>query len=283
MSKTFSSIATAGAACLVLGLSLTACGSSSGSSAAADDCTPAHAGLKTVTAGKLTVGTPVTPPYVLKTGNEISGVDAEIIKEIAALECLQVGWQEVTFSAGMQSLQSGRVDTSMGGIYRTAERAELLGLGATAYRDGVALLSKEGYKSLDDLNGKKVGVIQGYLWNKDLQTALGNDAVKQYQTSDALFSDLKAGRINVAVFTTAEAAYRLSQAPSDGWVSATFEPTDKVQATLEAGQVVLPHPKGADAIAKAFDEDIQTLVDSGRVGEILTEQKMDPALAGDAK
>ncbi|NKX51586.1 transporter substrate-binding domain-containing protein, partial [Arthrobacter deserti] len=98
-------------------------------------------------------------------------------KEIAALECLEVDWQEVTFAAGLQSLQSGRVDTSMGGIYRTAERAELLDLGGTPYRDGVALLCKEGYKSLEDLAGKKVGVIQGYLWNKDLQAALGNDAV----------------------------------------------------------------------------------------------------------
>lgn len=282
MHKIFSTTA-AGAACLVLGLSLTACGSSSGSSSAAADCTPAHAGLEPVNAGKLTVGTPVTPPYVLKNGDEISGVDAEIIKEIAALECLEVDWQEVTFAAGLQSLQSSRVDTSMGGIYRTSERAQLLDLGATAYRDGVALLSKEGYKSLDDLAGKKVGVIQGYLWNKDLQAALGNDAVKQYQTSDALFNDLKAGRINVAVFTTAEAAYRLSQAPSDGFVSEAFEPTDKVQATLEPGQVVLPHPKGAEAMAKAFDEDIEALVANGRIGEILSGQKMDPELAGDAK
>lgn len=96
----------------------------------------------------------------------------------------------------------------MGGIYRTAERAQLLNLGAKVYRDGVALLSKESYTSLADLASKKVGVIQCYLWNKDLQAALGDDAIKQYQTSsDALFSDLKAGRINVAVFTIVEAAY----------------------------------------------------------------------------
>lgn len=271
---------TAGAACLVLGLSLTACSSSTGVAATSADCVPAHAGLEPVAAGKLTVGTPVTPPYVLKTGDEIGGVDAEIIKEIAAMECLEVDWQEVTFAAGLQSLQSGRVDTSMGGIYRTSERAQLLDLGATAYRDGVALLSKEGYKSLSDLDGKKVGVIQGYLWNKDLEEALGSESIKQYQTSDALFNDLKAGRINVAVFTTAEAAYRLSQAPSGGFVSETFAPTEKVQATLEPGQVLLPHPKGADAMTKAFDENIQTLVASGRIGEILSEQKMDPALAG---
>jgi ABC-type amino acid transport substrate-binding protein len=106
--------------------------------------------------------------------------------------------------------------------------------------------------------------------------ALGNVAIKQYQTSDALFSDLKAGRINAAVFTTAEAAYRLSQAPSDGFVSETFEPTDNVQATLERGQVVLPHPKGADAMTKAFDEEIQTLVARGRIGEILTCRKWTP-------
>lgn len=273
----------AGAACLALGLTLSGCGSSAATSPAAADCTPAHAGLETVKSGKLTVGTPVTPPYVLKNGGEISGVDAEIVKEIAALECLEVDWQEVTFAAGMQSLQSGRVDTAMGGIYRTPERAELLDLGATAYRDGVALLSKEGYSSLEDLSGKKVGVIQGYLWNKDLQAALGNDNIKQYQTSDALFNDLKAGRINVAVFTTAEAAYRLSQAPSDGFVSETFEQTEQVQATLEPGQVVLPQTKGADALSKAFEENIKTLVDNGRIGEILSEQKMDPALAGDAK
>lgn len=34
---------------------------------------------------------------------KIGGVDAEIIMEVAALECFEVDWQEVTFAAGYRA------------------------------------------------------------------------------------------------------------------------------------------------------------------------------------
>lgn len=265
----------------VMALLLTACGGDSGGdSTVADDCTPAHEGIQTLEEGVLKVAAPVTPPYLTKSGNEFSGVDGEIIKEIAANECLEIQWEEVQYGAGLQSLQSGRLDTFVGGLYRTDEREGLMAMGETVYRDGMNLLSAEGYSSLEDLEGATVGVIQGYLWNADLVAELGDGNVKQFQTSDALFNDLKAGRIDVAVLTTAEAGHRLAEDPDLGMESVLFEPNEKVAASVDPGQVTFPVESDNDSLRQAIDDNITELTESGRVAEILEEFDMDPTLAG---
>lgn len=258
---------------------LAGCASGDSGSAVADGCEPAHQ-FSTVEEGKLIVATPVSPPYSVKDGDGYTGLDIEILQHIADLECLSLVTQEMNFAAGLQSVQSGRVDTAAGGVGKTAEREEAMGLSTTTYRDGMALMSEEGYKTIEELGDLTIGVVQGYFWNDDLITVLGNDRVKQYQGSDALFADLDAGRIDVAVSSTAEAGYRLTQFPDSGLQIELLEPTESIAGSLGFGEVAIPTEKGADDIRSAIDADIQTLLADGTIAGILESYNIDPELAG---
>ena len=255
---------------LALAATLAACGGdSSGESTVAEDCEPAHQDLDLVADGTLTVGLHVSPPYTMEEGGTFAGVDSDIIREIAAMECLEVSFQPVAAAGLIQGVETNRTDTAMGGIYRTEERAEILELSDTVYLDGMQILSTEELPTLDSLEGKTVGVIQGYLWTEDLQAALGSDAVKIYQASDGMINDLNNDRVDAVVLTNAEAAFRIEQLPDAGLVSVDLEPTPEVTASQNPGEVVFPTPKGNTGLVEALSENIRTLQEDGKIAEIL--------------
>lgn len=262
--------------------SLTACGGTDPATpSVAEDCTPAHDGLETIESGIVTVATYVSPPYSVldRAGSDVGGVDGELIRRIAELECLEVQANPVAGAALIETISSGRADVGIGGIYFTQERADTLSLSDTLYRDGMALLSTDGDATLADLDGKQVGVIQGYLWNEDLQNALGTENVTTYQDADTMLADLSAGRLQAGVLTSAEAAFRAEQSGDEFQVE-QFEATDEVAASTAPGEVVLASPQDATALTEAFDADIQQLIEDGTVADILTENGIDADLVG---
>ncbi|MBM7518026.1 substrate-binding periplasmic protein [Nocardioides nitrophenolicus] len=271
----------------VLGVLATAavsgCGSSDepGASAPPADCEPAHPEVKTLSKGELSVLVYVTPPYTVKDGDTYAGVEGSIVAKIAELECLELKAESVSAAAGLASIEAGRADIVVGGIYYTEERAQTLGLSAPMYRDGMALLSKDELDgTLDGLRGKTVGVIQGYLWNEDFQKALGADRVKLYQDSASLLTDVKNGRVDAAVLTSAEAGYRAAQ---DSALTVTaFQATPDIAASTSQNEVVMALPKDETELIGVVDDDIETLVGDGTVATVLKDNGMDPALAGPA-
>jgi polar amino acid transport system substrate-binding protein len=273
---------TALALALVAGLSACGGGDDAAGNSVAADCTPAH-DFPTVEDGVLTVATYVSPPYTAldRAGSDVSGVDGDIVQRIAEMECLTVQANPVTGAALIESISSGRADVAIGGVYRTPEREDTLSLSETMYRDGMALLSTSGASSLADLEGQKVGVIQGYLWNEDLQTVLGADNVTVYQDADGMLADLESGRVDATVLTTAEAAFRAEQSAADLKVE-EMEADDRVASSTAPGEVVLAMQDGADQMATAFSEDIQSLLDDGTIAEILSDNGIDSSLAGSA-
>lgn len=241
-------------------------------------CKPAHS-VKTLEKGKLIVSVYVTPPYTVKEGNTYGGVDGDLIKKLAAMECLQVDMREIAAAGLVQSVQSKRADTALGGIYRTPERAELLELTSTAYYDGMVLLGKKDYKTVADLTGKTVGSIQGYLWTADLQKALEQNSVKIYMASDGMINDVKNGRLDAAVLTTAEAAYRAAQDPSAGFKINQIATDPRIADSQHSGEVIYPITKGNTALVQAFSADIAALLKDGTVAGILKRNGMSEASA----
>ncbi len=49
----------------------------------------------------------------------------------------------------------------------------MLGLSAPLYLDVMGIISKPGYATVGELEGKRVGTVQGYLWVNDLKKVLG--------------------------------------------------------------------------------------------------------------
>lgn len=266
----------AGTAAGLFAISLTACGGST-STGNSSDCTPAHPDLKTITEGELTVASYDYAPATILDGDNVTGMEGDLINEIAKLECLKV---TVTTSGGagavIPSVQSGRADIGSGNWLRTKERTKIVYLSTPLWSDPQAIVSTTGLTS-DDLEGKIVGSVAGNLWNDSMQKWLG-DKFKIYQDDESIYGDLKAGRIDALVASAASANYRFKEAPIEGAKVIDVKPNPNVPQFAAVGQVMLPSSLDNDALGKALDQDIQKLREDGTIKELLEKYGVDPSV-----
>jgi polar amino acid transport system substrate-binding protein len=266
----------AGAAAGLLAVSLTACGGSD-TAGGASDCKPAHSDLKTITEGELTVASYDYAPATILEGEGVTGMEGDLINEIAKLECLKV---TVSTSGGagavIPSVQSKRVDIGSGNWLRTKERTKIVYMSTPLWSDPQAIVSKTGLTS-DDLEGKVIGSVAGNLWNDSMQKWLG-DKFKIYQDDESIYGDLKAGRIDALVASSASANYRFKSAPIEGATVVNVKPNANVPQFAAVGQVMLPSSLDNDALGKALDEDIKKLREDGTIKKLLEKYGIDPSV-----
>ena len=266
----------AGSAAGLLAISLSACGGSEASSVASD-CKPAHAGLKTLNQGELTVASYDYAPATKLTADGVTGMEGDLIGEIAKLECLKV---TVSSSGGagavIPSVQSKRVDIGSGGWLRTKERTKIVYLSTPLWTDPQAVISTKGLTS-DDLEGKVIGSVAGNLYNNNLQKWLG-DKFKIYQDDESIYGDLKAGRIDAIVASAASAKTRFKDAPIEGAKVIDVKPNPHVPEFAKVGQIMLPSSLDNQALGKALDEDIEKLRKDGTIKKIIEKYGLDPAV-----
>ncbi|EEF22794.1 conserved hypothetical protein, partial [Ricinus communis] len=87
-------------------------------------CKPAHQ-VKTVVPGTITVTTLMLPPYDIPGGEGgFSGVEGDILKKVAEMECLKLDAKQVDVAAEIQYVVTGKADMTAGNWYATAERAK---------------------------------------------------------------------------------------------------------------------------------------------------------------
>lgn len=258
--------------------SVTACSNSSagGSREIADGCKPAHA-FKTLKSGTLTVITFELPPYSKVEGREMVGVDGDILREIAKMECKTLTVSSAGSAAVIPTAQAGRADLAAGDWYRTAARAKIVDLTDPIYLDQMAFVSKDGVTSVPQMKkeGLTVGSADGYLWVEDLKNYLGS-SMKVYPSGLNCYQDLDAGRVDVCVDAFGAGVYATK---GKGLKVVVAEPFDKVAATKDAAQSAFPMPKGHKDMLTAFNEDIATLRENGKLAEILKKHGLDPSAA----
>lgn len=260
----------------VFGIAIVA-GACAGSSAWADDCKPAHQ-FKTVEAGKVTVAIYEYPPFTTASsdGKTIGGVDSDIVKRFAAANCLAIAPVVVDPAATVQYVVSGKADVATGDWYRTAERAKVMGLSYPTYLDQMGIYSKTGISKVEDLIGKKVGTVSGFLWVAELQKLLGSNLVL-YPNPVALAQDLTAGRIEAAVDAYATGVYAQKRGGYPGIQIKVAEPDQRVQASIQAAQANIIYSKSNPEFGAALDDTIQQLHKNGGMAEILKSHELDPS------
>ncbi|WP_415853314.1 substrate-binding periplasmic protein [Sinomonas sp. G460-2] len=272
--RTLVRVLSAGTAAGLLAVSLAACGGSE-TAGNASSCKPAHSGLKTVSDGELTVASYDFAPATILNGDNLTGMEGDLIAEIAKLECLKV---TVSTSGGagavISSVQSKRVDIGSGNWLRTKAREKIVHLSTPLWSDPGAIVSTKGITS-DDLQGKVVGSVAGNLWNAPLQNWLG-DKFKIYQDEESIYGDLKAGRIDALVTSAASASYRLKNSPIAGATVVDVKPNANVPEFAAVGQVMLPSSLDNAALGNALDDDIKKLREDGTIKKILEKYGIDP-------
>ena len=247
-----------------------------GSAAWASDCTPAHT-FETLEPGKLTVTVYDAPPFST-TGNGVTfgGVDADILKVIAEKECLEIAPVVVDPAAAIQYVIAGKADIAAGDWYRSVARSKVMGLSFPTYLDQMGIYSRDGISKIDDLMGRKVGAVSGYIWVPALQKLLG-DNLKLYPNPVALAQDLDGGRIDVAVDSYGTGAYAQKRGGYPGITIKVSEPDERVPASIEPPQANLPFSKNNEGLGKALDELLESMHSSGQIATILSDNGLDPS------
>lgn len=255
-------------------LLLSGCSGSSASEDVADDCV-AESSFTTTEDGVVTVALTNTPPYSLEEGNEISGIDGDLVKEFAEANCLGVEYAPYTYATAIPAIEQGRADISTGGFYRTADRADVVTLSTPLYLDELSVYTEEGLSTVDELSGLTIGTVEGYLWVDDLNNLEGVET-RVYSDSLALAQDLDAGRIDAALdgygaatVSTQDQDYEINVLENDDRVSSTNQPS---QAS------VLIDPSNSELEA-AFNEFVEEQRDNGRLIEILADYQLPESAA----
>ncbi|MEU0214800.1 transporter substrate-binding domain-containing protein [Streptomyces sp. NPDC006265] len=261
---------------LLAAVTLSGCGGGSSATTVSEDCKPKHE-FKTMKSGTLSVVSFDIPPFSKVQDNDITGVDGDIVKAIAKMECLTLSVKPAGAAAVIPTAQAGRADLAAGDWYRTAVRAKVLDLSDPLYLDDMALVSKDGLTAIPDLKSKglTVGTVDGYLWVADLKNYLGGK-LKTYPSGVNCYQDLQAGRVDVCVDSYGSAVYSTK---GKSLKVEKAKPFDKVAASIEAAQSTFPMPKGHDDMLKAVNEDIATLRSSGELAKILTKNGLEASAA----
>jgi polar amino acid transport system substrate-binding protein len=246
--------------------------------ATAENCTPKHK-FATIAAGTLTVAvTTYAPHSYIDDAGTMKGIDGDIATEFAKRECLQVKAVAVDPAAAIQYVLSGQADITTGDWYRTAQRAKVMNLSGPLYTDQMAIYSKENFNKVSDLEGKKVGTVQGYLWVSDLKALLGS-SLKLYPNSVNMQQDLFAGRIDIAVDGYSTGVVAAQKGALKDVKVAIAAPDPRVKATSEAAQAAFPYSLKAKDFGEALDADIEDMHKDGTIVKILKSYGLDGTAA----
>ena len=199
---------------LVMALSLVACGNNNTEDDTKDYASMSleelKAELTTVTEGKLTMSTNATfPPYeMLADDGSFEGIDVEVAGAIAEKLGLELQIDDMSFDAALLAVQgdSPKADIVMAGVTVTEDRQLVMNF-SDSYATGIqVVIVKEGsdIKSIDDLEGKKIGTqmgTTGYIYCSDTPEngGYGEENVIAYDSGITAGQALVNGQVDCVV------------------------------------------------------------------------------------
>jgi ABC-type amino acid transport substrate-binding protein len=228
--------------------------------------------------GYIRVGAFSIPPesWIDIGSGEWLGIDADFTKAIAKSIGVEVDPVIITHSALAPALQSGRVDTIVG-LYRTEERKKVMDYNEIPFWYGVDVLiarkDDTSIKSFADMKGKSLGTVRGSAQELEatkLQEKFGVGDIRKYESADPMLLDLKAGRIDAAIWWGFTFDYAVNQNPSYELKVVEYMPPEYLGSDMLPGTFFVFAKEGTDTLIKVFDAEIKRLLDGGEGKKIMT-------------
>lgn len=235
--------------------------------APAEDGAPAESGeaageFTTVTEGVLTMGTNATfPPYEFYDGDDIVGIDAEIAGLLAEKLGLTLEIQDMDFTAIVTSVQAGKIDIGLAGMTVTEERLENVNF-TDSYATGVqVIIVKEGSEiaSVDDLEGKLIGVQEGTTGHSYCSDDYGEENVVAYANGATAVQNLVSGSVDCVV---------IDQQPAISFVEAN-EGLKILDTEYVIEDYAAAISKDNEGLMNALNAALKELIADGSIQEIL--------------
>lgn len=231
-------------------VSLTACGSNSSKAKEGNKETAEgeNALERIQNSGKLIIGTTgnYRPFSYMDSNNELTGYDIEWANIIAEELGVEAEFITGQFSGLIPGLVANKFDIILSGVNITEERAKSIDFSEPYAQDGAVAVIKKGsnsVKSINDIEGKVVGVNAGSAFEEVVKQIGGYKELKVYPGAAESFSDLVSGRVDVVAIGLPAAAEYIQNSPSGKDIEIIGEPFDvkgigvaipKEQAELKA-------------------------------------------------
>lgn len=141
------------------------------------------------------------PPYEFHEGDKIVGIDAEIAQAIADKLGMELKIEDVAFDSIIPGVQAGKYDMGMAGMTVTDERLQSVNF-STSYAKGVqVVIVKEGsdIKTVDDLEGKKIGVQTSTTGDIYASDDFGEENVTKYDNGAVAVQALISGKVDCVI------------------------------------------------------------------------------------
>jgi polar amino acid transport system substrate-binding protein len=214
--------------------------------------------------GKLIVGTSSGyPPYVFvdaeSPDKKVIGLDMEMCKQIADKLGVKLEVQDMSFSALLSSVTSGKVDIAVGGVSPTPEREKAMAFSDIYLPTEQKLLvrkeNQHTYKSMADLKGKVIGAEKSTTQEATAQKIEGAKAIGLSSVPDAILQ-LKNGKLDGIVLEGVVTKQYLIFNDDLALADVQFDGAKKVSA------VALQ--KGNDDVVKIINDIIKQDTESGQ-------------------
>ena len=157
---------------------------------------------KFATAGKLTMATNASfPPYEYYENETIVGIDAEVAALIAEKLGVKLEIKDMEFGSIIGAVQTGAVDMGMAGMTVTEDRLKTVDF-SDSYATAVqVVIVKDGsdIATVDDLQGKTVGVQENTTGDIYATDDLGEDSVKRYNKGNDAVAALVSGVVDAVI------------------------------------------------------------------------------------
>jgi cystine transport system substrate-binding protein len=196
------------------------------------------------------------PPFNYKDAktSELTGFDVDVAKLLAAKMGVKAEFVTTEWSGILAGLSAAKYDVIVNQVGITDKRKEAFDFSAPYTISSPQLIlnknSKESFKSLNDLKGKKLGVGQGTNFEQKAKSVAGID-VKTYPGAPEYLQDLAASRIDAALNDSLMAAYLIKSSPLPLKPGAVLEGTEKMGIPFQKN-----NPKFQAALDKAIADSI---------------------------
>ena len=152
--------------------------------------------------------------YIDQKTREIVGYDVDFLKAIADKMGVKLELKPVTSASRMPQLMAGNIDIIAATMTKNAERAKQIDFSYAYFMTGQKFIVRKGkVKSIDDLNGKRIGTAKGSTSEQNATKALPKATVISYDDYPQSFLALQQGKVFAITTDESILAQLLGKAP----------------------------------------------------------------------
>lgn len=219
--------------------------------------------------GKLVVGMSADyAPYeyhaLIDGEDKIIGFDVDIAQAIADDIGVELELKEMNFDSLCEAVQLGKIDMTISGMTPKPDRKKAVDFSDIYYKAEQAFLiqasNKDTYKTLADLEGKKIGAQMGSI-QAEIAEGIEGASVKLLSDVNTLILELKNGNID-ALIIEAPVANLATTTNTDLVVG------EEIIEDSEGGSAI-GMPKDSPELVEQVNSTLKKLMDEGKIDEFV--------------